>query len=69
MKKSTEKAGKKKTDVMPDKQMILDRALKEKQLSKDDYDMWRHVYDMQKVLADMPEESPVSRKKRRRYNY
>ena len=69
MKKTTEKAGKKKTDVMPDKQVILDRALKEKQLSRDDYDMWRHVYDMQNVLADRPEESPVRRKKRRRYNY
>lgn len=69
MKKTTEKAGKKKTDVMPDKQVILDRALKGKQLSRDDYDMWRHVYDMQNVMADRPEESPVRRKKRRRYNY
>ncbi|KAF5038581.1 hypothetical protein DSECCO2_552740 [anaerobic digester metagenome] len=69
MKKSVAKAEKKKTDVMPDKQKILDRALKEKQLSREDYDMWRHVYDMQNIYSDMPEESPVSRKKRRRNIY
>lgn len=68
MKKTIEKAGKK-TDVIPDKQAILDRALKEKQLSRDDYDMWRHVYDMQKVYKDMPEESPVRRRNRRRNIY
>ncbi len=68
MKKTIEKEGKK-TDVIPDKQAILDRALKDKQLSKDDYDMWRHVYDMQKVYRDMPEEAPVRRKKRRSSGY
>jgi hypothetical protein len=66
MKKIIEKAGKKKTDIMPDKNKVLERALREEKLSRDDYDMWRHVYDMQKVYSDMPEESPARRKKRRR---
>lgn len=69
MKKTTEKAGKKKTDEMPDKIRILDRALNENQLSREDYDMWRHVYEMQKVYKDMPAEARTGRKKRRRSMY
>ncbi len=69
MKKSTVKTEKKTMAAEPDKHMILERALNEKQLSREDYDMWRHVYEMQKVYKDMPEATPVSRKKRRRSMY
>jgi len=69
MKKSAVKTEKKTSAVVPDKHMMLERALNEKQLSREDYDMWRHVYDMQKVYKDMPEAAPVSRKKRRRSLY
>jgi hypothetical protein len=62
-KEAVARAGK--TDGKPDKFKMLERAHNEKQLSDNEYEMWKHVYEMQEINVES-DSAPVSRKKHRR---